>query len=197
MTSARTSARAAAAAAATAALVAATFASGASSAAAHERDHEHGSRQGHHHAKGLAAARKATASYRDIANAKAAGFGELRDAAGIACIDNPAGGMGVHYVNGARIDDVLDPRLPEVLVYEPRANGSMRLVALEYVIFASAWTGDRSPRLFGQSFEYMPGQDEANPNRYGLPAFWELHAWVWKHNPNGLFDDWNPRVTCP
>jgi hypothetical protein len=43
----------------------------------------------------------------------------------------------------------------------------------------------------------MPGQDEANPNRYGLPAFWELHAWVWRHNPNGLFDDWNPRVSCP
>ena len=196
MTSARTSARAAAAAAATAALVAATFASGASTAAAHDSDHGRDSGRGHP-ARDLAAARKATAPYLDIANARAAGFGELRDAAGIACIDNPAGGMGVHYVNGARIDTVLDPRLPEVLVYEPGANGSMRLVALEYVIFASAWTGDRPPKLFGQSFEYMPGQDEANPNRYGLPAFWELHAWVWRHNPNGLFDDWNPRVSCP
>ena len=23
------------------------------------------------------------------------------------------------------------------------------------------------------------------------------NPWVWKANPNGVFDDWNPRVTCP
>ena len=143
----------------------------------------------------FAATRQATARYHDISTA--VGFGELRDAADIACIDNPAGGMGVHYVNGGRIDAVLDPALPEVLVYEPRADGSMQLGAVEYVIFASDWPGEDPPELFGHSFYYMPGQDEAHPNRYGLPAFWELHAWVWKTNPNGMFDDWNPRVTCP
>jgi hypothetical protein len=36
-----------------------------------------------------------------------------------------------------------------------------------------------------------------SPNRYGLPPFYELHAWVWKHNPSGMFNDWNPLVTCP
>jgi hypothetical protein len=105
--------------------------------------------------------------------------------------------MGIHYVNGSRIDSVLDPARPEVLVYEPQPDGSMQLGALEYVIFASDWAGEGPPQLYGQDFEYMPGQDEAHPNRYGLPAFWELHAWVWKTNPDGVFADWNPRVTCP
>lgn len=172
---------------ASAALLAATVVAGASSASA---DEGHSPRQ-----DALAAAREATARYHDIG--QAAGFGELRDAAGVACIDNAAGGMGVHYVNGSRIDGVLDPAQPEVLVYEPQPDGSMQLGAVEYVVFASDWTGEDPPELFGHSFHYMPGQDEANPNRYGLPAFWELHAWVWTPNPNGMFADWNPRVTCP
>ena len=175
----------AAAAAASAALLGATVVTGASVAVAHDGS----SRQDM-----LAEVRQATARYHDID--KAVGFGELRDAAGIACIDNVAGGMGVHYVNGSRIDAVLDPGQPEVLVYEPQRDGSMRLGAVEYVIFDSAWTGEGAPQLFGRSFHYMPGQDEAHPNRYGLPAFWELHAWVWTTNPNGMFADWNPRVTC-
>lgn len=144
----------------------------------------------------FASARAATAKYHDITKATEAGFGELKDAAGIACIDNPAGGMGIHYVNGARVDGVLDPARPEVLVYEPQADGSMKLGALEYVILAADWKGSGAPTLFGHSFEYMPGQDEPHPNRYGLPAFWELHVWAWAHNPSGIFEDWNPKVTC-
>jgi hypothetical protein len=169
-------------------LLGATVVAGASSASG---DEGHSPRQ-----DVVAEVREATARYHDID--QATGFGELRDAAGIACIDNPAGGMGVHYVNGSRIDGVLDPAQPEVLVYEPQANGSMKLAAVEYVIFASDWPSDGPPpELFGHSFHYMPGQNEANPNRYGLDAFWALHAWVWKPNPNGMFADWNPRVTCP
>jgi hypothetical protein len=179
-------AAAALAAAATATLLGATVVTGASAATAADPSPSQDE---------LGAARQATARYHDIG--QAVGFGELRDAAGIACIDNAAGGMGVHYVNGSRIDDVLDPAQPEVLVYEPQADGSMRLGAVEYVIFASDWTGEDPPEMFGHSFHYMPGQDEANPNRYGLPAFWELHAWVWTTNPDGMFADWNPRVTCP
>ena len=34
-------------------------------------------------------------------------------------------------------------------------------------------------------------------NRFGLPAFYSLHAWVWKHNPRGVLDMWNPKVRCP
>lgn len=51
--------------------------------------------------------------------------------------------------------------------------------------------GGPAPSLFGQEFELVPAG-----NRYGLPDFYELHAWVWKHNPNGMFHDWNPTVSC-
>jgi hypothetical protein len=69
----------------------------------------------------------------------------------------------------------------------------MRLVALEYVVFQEAWdeNHDSPPKLFGRTFELVP-----EGNRYGLDPFYELHAWVWKHNRRGMFDDWNPKVSC-
>jgi hypothetical protein len=144
----------------------------------------------------LDAARRATAKFRKIAVAQAAGYGLLTDAAGIACIDNPGvGGMGVHYVKSALVGDgKVRATKPEALVYEPRPNGKMRLVALEYVVFQAAWDAHhrKPPRLFGQKFELVGAG-----NRYSLDPFYELHAWVWKHNSRGMFDDWNPRVSCP
>lgn len=145
---------------------------------------------------GLSAARSATARYHDVAVALAAGHGVFPDAAGITCIDNPGvGAMGVHYANGARFaDPTIVATAPEVLVYEPAADGRLRLVALEYVVLADAWDAlhDSPPELFGREFALTPAG-----NRYGLPAFYELHAWLWKHNPRGMFDDWNSRVSCP
>jgi hypothetical protein len=147
---------------------------------------------------GLNAVRSATAGYHDIAKATTpeAGFGLLTDAAGIACIDDPAGGMGIHYVNGGRVGDPTESAdAPELLVYEPEPNGRLRLVAVEYVVLKSAWEGagnTEPPALFGQEFELVLAG-----NRYGLPDFYELHAWVWKNNPAGMFEDWNPNVVCP
>jgi hypothetical protein len=167
---------------AVAALAVAAFASAAGPAAAHHSD--------------LAAAYAGTARYHQLDRAKADGYGLLVDAKGIACIDQPGeGGMGVHYVNGDLVGDAkVNAAAPEALVYEPRPNGRMRLVAAEYVVFQAAWDAEHSrpPRLFGQRFELLGAG-----NRYGLPPFYELHAWLWKHNPRGFFDDWNPRVTCP
>ena len=143
---------------------------------------------------GLDAVRTATAGYHDLS--AATGFGLLTDLAGIACIDNPAGGMGIHYVNGGRVGDPTESAdAPELLVYEPEPNGRMRLVAVEYVVTKAAWEGagnSAPPSLFGQEFELVPAG-----NRYGLPDFYELHAWIWKHNPAGMFEDWNPNVDCP
>jgi hypothetical protein len=157
-----------------------------------------------HQAGDLASAKAATARFHSIVQARSAGYAELPDAAGITCIDNPAGGMGIHYANGGLVGDpALDPSSPEVLVYEPAANGRLHLVALEYVILESTWRAHHPnpadvPRLFGRRFERLPGAGEAQPqNRYGLPAFYELHLWLWKPNPAGMFDDWNPRVSCP
>lgn len=60
--------------------------------------------------------------------------------------------------------------------------------------FQEAWDAQHTqpPVLFGREFHLVTA-----PNRYGVLAFYELHAWVWKHNPSGAFNDWNPRVTCP
>jgi hypothetical protein len=70
----------------------------------------------------------------------------------------------------------------------------MHLVALEYIVFKSVWeaAGNREPpRLFGRQFDFTD-----SPNRYGIPAFYALHAWAWKGNPSGDFFAWNPRVDC-
>jgi hypothetical protein len=96
--------------------------------------------------------------------------------------------MGVHMVN---LDLVLDPAInadePEVLVYEPRNDGTLKLVALEYVV---SQADSARPSLFGKQFDIVGAS-----NRYGLPAFYALHAWIWKPNPSGM-NAWNPNVEC-
>ena len=76
-------------------------------------------------------------------------------------------------------------------MYEPRNDGSLKLVALEYVVFQADWKGSSPPELFGKTFDLI-----RSPNRFGLPAFYALHAWLWKPNPSGLLATWNPHVTC-
>lgn len=94
------------------------------------------------------------------------------------------GGMGYHYVNTDLLDDQLDVANPEALLYEPQANGQLRLVAVEYVIPAAAWTSQDPPELFGQKLVL---------NRFDL---WALHVWAWENNPSGIYANWNPRVNC-
>jgi len=147
-------------------------------------------------ANGLATAREGTAPYHSISTATGDGYGLLTDAAGIACIDNPGvGAMGIHYVKPGLVGDPAEnAATPEALVYEPQPDGQLRLVAVEYVVFQSLWEGAGNadpPSLFGQTFELIPAG-----NRYGLPAFYELHAWLWRHNASGMFEDWNPEVSC-
>ena len=142
----------------------------------------------------LAQARRDTLALRDVQAAQAAGYAEFRDAQGTACIEHASqGAMGVHYLNGGLIDAVVDAARPEALVYEPRGDGKLELVALEYIVFQGAWDAlhPQPPTLFGHPFHLV-----REPNRYGVPAFYELHVWLWRHNPGNLFDDWNPRVNC-
>jgi hypothetical protein len=94
------------------------------------------------------------------------------------------GGMGYHYVNTALLDDKVEVENPEALLYEPEANGRLRLVAVEYVIPADKWQPDTLPVLFGQKLQL---------NSFGLYA---LHVWAWENNPSGLYASWNPRVSC-
>jgi hypothetical protein len=147
------------------------------------------------HGRHLDKVRRATAKFQKLSVAEHEGYGLLVDAAGIACIDMPGmGAMGVHYVNGDLVGDgEINALTPEAVVYEPGAHGRMRLVALEYVVLQDAWDANHTapPTLFGQEFNFTPAG-----NRYGLPPFYSLHAWIWKHNPDGKFAMWNPDVSC-
>ena len=138
----------------------------------------------------------ATARFHDVAAAEAAQYGRFVDTAGIACIAQPGvGAMGVHYVDQGLVGDgAIDPLQPEALVYAPRRDGSLQLAAVEYLVVQQQWDAahDAPPALFGQTFMLTPA-----PNRFGLPAFYSLHAWLYKHNPAGEFEMWNPNVHCP
>ena len=149
------------------------------------------------HAATLDQVRHSTAPFQQLNTAKAAGYGLLTDAAGIHCISDPGGmgAMGVHYVNGDLVgDDTVNALHPEAMVYQPVPGHPLRLVAVEYVVFKAAWdkTHNGRPHLFGHAFMLSPAG-----NRFGLPAFYSLHAWIWKHNPAGTFEMFNPNVSCP
>ena len=142
----------------------------------------------------FAGARNATARYHNLSAAEADGYAIFRDAQGIACIDSSQGGMGVHYVRGDLVGDTtLDPEHPEALVYAPNSAGQLRLAALEYIVFQAPWDAAHSdaPSMFGQTFNLTPAG-----NRFGIPAFYSLHAWVWEPNSDGMLQPWNPRVNC-
>jgi len=142
-----------------------------------------------------AVTKSATGRFHNLAAAEQAGYALFPDENGIKCIDNqPVGGMGVHYVKGSLVGDtVLDPEQPEALVYAPNADGQLKLAALEYIVDQRAWDAGHSgpPSLFGQDFNLTP-----DGNRFGIPAFYSLHAWVWEPNSSGLLQPWNPRVHC-
>ena len=150
----------------------------------------------------LAEASKATAQYRLLGVARKDQYHLLRDKAGISCIAMPAmpgmgpvGAMGEHFVNDALVKNPsVDAAAPEALVYEPTATGKLRLVAVEYVVIKAAWDASHTatPSLFGHRFNVTPGG-----NRFGLPAFYSLHAWIWRSNPSGMFAMFNPTVECP
>ncbi len=141
----------------------------------------------------IADARSATAKFHRFEVALADDRFALEDMAGLTCIEDPggAGGMGVHYVKGAFVGDgEIDVTQPEALLYDPSGQ-EPRLLGVEYVVFVADWDEDLPPALFGHEFHLVE-----EGNRFGLPAFYELHAWIWSHNPSGMFEDWNPRIDC-
>ncbi len=153
------------------------------------------------------AAQAVTAKYQSLNVAKKSGYSILADTAGITCIAEPQmGAMGVHYVKGDLVKDpAIDAERPEALIYAPDKRGGLHLAAVEYVVIKSDWDEHNSllgsgappwvrptpPMLFDQEFNFTDA-----PNRYGLPPFYSLHAWIWQENPMGTFEMWNPSVHC-
>jgi hypothetical protein len=137
--------------------------------------------------------RAATARFRDINTAIADGWVQ-----GTPCVSGPdTGAMGVHFVMPSRINNfVLQADQPQALIYEPLAGGAFRLVGVEFIVLANVWLGQpdgatSTPALEGDLLNYIGA-----PNRFGLPAFYEMHVWAWEDNPRGSFADWNTHVTC-
>lgn len=177
----------------TAALAGAALSAAPGVASAHDGDPDGAHPVLHGHTAKLDDLRSATADFR--AGPAAPWSVEVVDLAGISCIEDPrgTGAMGIHYVDVTNLTDGSIDRLrPEVLVYEPD-EGSLTLVAAEYLVLADAWDAAHAapPILYGQRFRRV-----AAGNRYGLPDFYELHVWHEKANPNGTFSDWNPTVSC-
>jgi hypothetical protein len=140
----------------------------------------------------IAEIRQATARYHNIVVAIADGYVPISP-----CVEAPGvGGMGIHYANPALMQDAgMTPTQPEMLLYLPGTDGSMRLVAVEYAIVQQAWHAaghQDAPSFLGHGFDVLPGNDAA-----GRPTLYTLHAWVWQPNPSGMFAPFNPRISCP
>lgn len=105
----------------------------------------------------------------------------------------PPGGMGVHFLNLQWIGPVLDPARPQVLIYEPDGD-KLRLVAAEWFMPAEL-AGAERPKIFGRELEGpMEGHKPLMPEEF---HHYDLHVWLWKPNPAGLFSPTNPAVRCP
>lgn len=123
----------------------------------------------------------------DVKEATAAGYSPV-----LGCVSGPDhGAMGIHYVNASLVNGPIDPAQPQALIYEPSSTGQYKLVAVEFIILAGALPPNSAPQVEGHLMQYIDA-----PNRYGLPAFFELHVWAWKDNPQGPFVDWNNHVSC-
>jgi hypothetical protein len=160
----------------------------------------------------LAQIRRATAKYHDIDVAAADGY--MLDPH---CVEHPEyGAMGQHAVNMYRIVPFVNPAEPGVLVYEPMQNGEYKLVAAEFLVPAGPWddNNDGPPMLGNVEFDdhrAMIGLEDENGdpvldeegnqvfvNAKGGPPFphYQLHVWVWKNNPLGMYFPFNPNVSC-
>jgi hypothetical protein len=123
----------------------------------------------------------ATERFKVSSAALAAGFTEETN-----CVQHqPHGAMGYHFNDKSLRDATLDVEKPEVLVYEKRADGTLQLNGVEFVVPFTAWSKAEPPTIMGQSLK-----------RAESLGFWYLHVWNWKANPSGLFADWNPNVKC-
>lgn len=134
----------------------------------------------------------ATRRFRDVDVALAAGYVPV---GGCTELDG-AGAMGYHYLNPSLAGDtVVDPAQPELLVYQRDRGGKLRLGAVEYFVADADQqlaTDDDRPFLFDEyAFDGpMPGHEP------GMPVHYDLHVWLYRHNPAGELAGWNPHASC-
>jgi hypothetical protein len=165
----------------------------------------------------LADVRLATERFQDVNVALAEGY--IRDPFNMCetaeMMGRPAsqGAMGIHYfrpdllgitappsprVNG--VGTYTDFLKPSILIYEPQADGSMELVAVENLVFAAAWkaAGHAEPPSFhGVPYDAMI-DDPTTPldEAHMFEPHFDRHVWIYRDNPNGVFTPLNPAVSC-
>ena len=165
----------------------------------------------------LAAVRSATERFRDVKVALAEGYiadpMKVCETAGMMGRTDDTGAMGVHYFRpdllgitappNPRVDGVgthTDFTKPGILIYEPQADGSMELVAIENLVFARAWhaAGNQRPPSF-HGVEYDSMRDDpatAIDEAHMFEPHYDRHVWLYRDNPNGMFAQFNPNVSC-
>lgn len=165
----------------------------------------------------LAELRQLTERYRDVNVALADGFirdpFDLCDTAEMMGRPAAVGAMGIHFfrpdllgiteppsprVNGAGVHT--DFRKPAILIYEPQANGSLELVAVENLVFAAAWKAaghTRPPTFHGVPYDAMiDDPNTAIDEAHMFAPHFDRHVWIYRENPNGVFAPFNPAVSC-
>ncbi|MCL6698402.1 hypothetical protein LZ496_06350 [Sphingomonas sp. NSE70-1] len=165
----------------------------------------------------LAAVRNATERFRDVNVALAEGYirdpGNVCDTATMMGRSAALGSMGVHYFRPDLLGITAPPNprvsgtgthtdfnKPAILIYEPQADGSHQLVAVENLVFIKAWeaAGNKAPPTYqGKSFDKM----EDNPatkvdEAHMFEPHYDLHVWLYRDNPSGMFAQFNPNVSC-
>lgn len=162
--------------------------------------------------------RAATEKYKDVNVALADGF--VRDPMDVCetadMMGKPieAGAMGVHYFRpdllgvgappapGVRVNGTgvhTDFRTPAVLIYEPKADGGMELVAVENLVWQKSWNAENAspPTFHGVPYDAM-ADDPATTLDEGhmFEPHYDRHVWIYRDNPNGVFTPFNPAVSC-
>ena len=165
----------------------------------------------------LAAVRTATAKYKDVKVALAEGYirdpGNMCETAEMMGKPASAGVMGIHFFRpdllgitgppNPRVDGTgthTDFLKPSVLIYEPQADSSLHLVAVENLVFIKSWelAGNKAPPSYqGVPYDLMVDNpttklDEA----HNFAPHYDRHVWLYRDNPNGMFAQFNPNATC-
>jgi hypothetical protein len=161
--------------------------------------------------------RAATARFRNVEVALAEGYvrdpTDMCDTAPMMGRSKALGGMGIHFFRPDRLGITAPPnprvdgngthvdfRKPSILIYEPREDGSLELVAVENLVFKKAWdaAGNKGlPTFHGLDFDYMSDDPAtATDEAHGFEPHYDRHIWLYRRNANGMFAQYNPTVTC-
>jgi hypothetical protein len=133
-------------------------------------------------AEDLSTLRQVIVGFEDISVARTAGYDEQITTC---WYHSTRGGQGYHFGRTELIDGTVTLTEPELVMYAPRADGTYEFLGVEYIVPISAWSGAEPPTLLGRQFM-----------RNEQLQLYVLHVWLGKENPEGLYADWNPNVSC-